>query len=257
MLGRSGNFADANATYKYSGKELDEESGVNWYYFGARYYRSKARIGRWTSMDPLSVKAQDMTPYHYTHNNPINRIDMDGLSDLNFNRESGILTLTSSSAKVLGSWKASNNVQRSNPKGEWAAGTYKYVWTSDHTGEGASGKFGNVATFIFEVPGRSDMGVHGGREGVTDKAGHTGVDHATNGCIRTTDEAIQTILDTVNDGDPLKTITVIDKSNKSNSNNNKKNKDDSNSKKETTTTKTKSSSKKSAYTDTMRDLLGL
>ena len=174
---------------------------------------------------------------------------MDGLSGLNFNRESGTLTLTSSSGKALGSWKASNNVQRSNPKGEWAAGTYKYVWPSYHKGEGASSSFGNVATFIFEVPGRSGMGVHGGRECVTDKAkpGRTGVDHATNGCIRTTDEAIQTILDTVNDGDPLKTISV----------DNKKNKDDTNAKKETTTTKTKSSSKKSAYTDTMRDLLGL
>ncbi len=38
-------------------------------------------IGRWLSVDPLAHLAPDMTPYHYTHNNPLNRIDPDGRSD--------------------------------------------------------------------------------------------------------------------------------------------------------------------------------
>ncbi len=32
-------------------------------------------------MDPLAQLAPDMTPYHYTHNNPLNRIDPFGLSE--------------------------------------------------------------------------------------------------------------------------------------------------------------------------------
>ncbi|MBN2423476.1 MAG: RHS repeat-associated core domain-containing protein [Calditrichaceae bacterium] len=49
------------------------------YYFGARYYDPE--IARWLTIDPMTNKAPDMTPYHYTHNNPINRIDPDGKND--------------------------------------------------------------------------------------------------------------------------------------------------------------------------------
>lgn len=37
--------------------------------------------GRWLSVDPLAALAPNMTPYHYCHNNPINRIDRFGLTD--------------------------------------------------------------------------------------------------------------------------------------------------------------------------------
>ncbi len=79
MPGRSYNIAMTGNQYKFSGKELDEEGGLDWYYFGARYY--DPAIGRWGSVDPLGHLAPDMTPYHYTHNNPLNRIDPDGRSD--------------------------------------------------------------------------------------------------------------------------------------------------------------------------------
>ena len=36
MPGRSYNIALTGSIYKYAGKELDEESGLDWYYFGAR-----------------------------------------------------------------------------------------------------------------------------------------------------------------------------------------------------------------------------
>ena len=32
-------------------------------------------------MDPLAHLAPDLTPYHYTHNNPLNRYDPDGRTD--------------------------------------------------------------------------------------------------------------------------------------------------------------------------------
>jgi RHS repeat-associated protein len=64
----------------FTGKERDSETG--WDYFGARYY--DPAIGRWLSVDPLAQKAPDMTPYHYTHNSPINRFDPDGKDDFNY-----------------------------------------------------------------------------------------------------------------------------------------------------------------------------
>jgi len=64
----------------FTGKERDSESG--WDYFGARYY--DPAIGRWLSVDPLAKNSPDMTPYHYTHNNPINRFDPDGRDDFNY-----------------------------------------------------------------------------------------------------------------------------------------------------------------------------
>ena len=64
---------------KFTEKEWDDEFGLNWNYFGARYY--DPQIGRWMVRDPLAEKYADVTPYQYTHNNPINRFDLDGKAD--------------------------------------------------------------------------------------------------------------------------------------------------------------------------------
>jgi len=76
MPGRSMNTALNYALYKYSSKELDEENGINWYYFGARYYDPE--IGRWWSVDPMWEKYLGISPYVFTLNNPIKYYDPDG-----------------------------------------------------------------------------------------------------------------------------------------------------------------------------------
>jgi len=63
--------------YRYNGKERDEETGL--YNYGMRYYC--AWLCRFVSCDPKSSAAPNLTPYHYTSNNPINRIDPDGMQD--------------------------------------------------------------------------------------------------------------------------------------------------------------------------------
>ena len=60
--------------YKFTGKELDEETGL--YYFGARYYAPRESI--WLSVDPLAEKYPNMSPYNYCLNNPLNLVDPDG-----------------------------------------------------------------------------------------------------------------------------------------------------------------------------------
>jgi len=63
----------------FTGKERDDEFGVNWDYFGARYY--DAQIGRWMVRDPLADISPSLTPYHYVRNNPLNFLDPDGLRE--------------------------------------------------------------------------------------------------------------------------------------------------------------------------------
>lgn len=60
--------------YKFSGKELDEETGL--YYYGARYYDPRASI--WLSVDPLAEQYPNVNPYVYCFQNPVNLIDPDG-----------------------------------------------------------------------------------------------------------------------------------------------------------------------------------
>jgi len=90
--------------YKFTGKELDNETGL--YYFGARYY--DARVSRWISADPAFqkflptgnkqhdnnlpaggvFKPSNLGMYVYTSNNPLIYIDPDGQWDERIHRES-------------------------------------------------------------------------------------------------------------------------------------------------------------------------
>ena len=62
--------------YKYNGKEIQEELGLNWYDYGARNY--DASLGRWFGIDNLAEKHFNFSPYTYTANNPVLFVDFDG-----------------------------------------------------------------------------------------------------------------------------------------------------------------------------------
>ena len=70
-------FAEGSATsqqpYKYNGKELDTERGLNLYDYSARYMDPV--LGRFNTVDPMAEKYYSWFPYMYVGNNPIIRTD--------------------------------------------------------------------------------------------------------------------------------------------------------------------------------------
>lgn len=68
----------ARKRYRFTGKERDEESGLN--YHGARYYAHG--LGRWTSSDPAGM-IDGINLYVYAHNNSSSQIDPGGTQTCN------------------------------------------------------------------------------------------------------------------------------------------------------------------------------
>ena len=62
--------------YTYNGKELNEELGLHWHDYGARFY--DAQLGKFHTHDRFAEKYAPLSPYQYTAGNPIKYIDVNG-----------------------------------------------------------------------------------------------------------------------------------------------------------------------------------
>ena len=83
--------------YTYNGKERQDELGLNWHDYGARYY--DPQLGRWHSVDPLADKWNMVSPYNYVLNNPLKFVDPNGKDVYNINVSTGQIEITKTKNK--------------------------------------------------------------------------------------------------------------------------------------------------------------
>ena len=223
---KTGTFS---SRYTFSGKERDSESGLN--YFGARYYNSDLSI--WLSVDPMVDKYPNLSPYVYCANNPVRMVDWDGreIEDkpyLLFNGEKGVLQIWDDSNTpedyfddtFIGEYSAHNNVTKSS-KGKWEDGIYemldqeyshKHGNRTDVNGvllDSPNGSYGSSGCYRAKnftekmtTNIRIGMAVHAGREHKPFKS------RKTEGCVRTTPEAMIKIADAISTYGPLTRIII-------------------------------------------------
>jgi RHS repeat-associated protein len=122
-----------SSKYRYNNKELNEDFGLDWYDYGARWY--DASIGRWNAVDPLAEAYFGFSTYNYVLGNPISLVDPDGTS---VSSTGGAITFTGEDA--VNAFRQIQSNFNSSPPNEYTAvhkedGTVEYRQISNEGGD--------------------------------------------------------------------------------------------------------------------------
>jgi RHS repeat-associated protein len=169
-----------------------EDDGTGFAYHRARYYAFGR--GRFVSEDPIRDHWWNL--FSYADESPLLKTDPLGLSTVTFDRGSRSISAYDHCGQLLFSCAAGNNVVAGARR--FPDGTFPFSWYNRHPESGPRGPYGSHGIFIWEVPGRTGMGLHSGRDGP---------ESPTHGCVRTTDDCMQRLLD-LQQSDPLTEITI-------------------------------------------------
>jgi hypothetical protein len=121
-----------------------------------------------------------------------------------FDRATGRLSTISAAGALVA---AAANFVDSKSEGPWPPGRYAFLAHNVHPDDAPDSAFGAQGILVFSVPGRTGMGVHSGRARIVDALGRVGICHCTLGCIRTTDGAMEQLLE-LHDREPITAIEV-------------------------------------------------
>ena len=124
------------------------------------------------------------------------------MSKLVYNGHDHTIELVGADGKSIGKWTAYNNIDHAFAAKNYGGaahltdGSYSTVDTSKPHAHVAdpNGPYGSHGIIRFNYPGHSGVGVHSGRANAKHAAGPQ---HATHGCIRTTDAAMKAISDAI------------------------------------------------------------
>lgn len=117
-----------------------------------------------------------------------------------FDRRQKLLMAVAQDGTPIRSWPAANNAT-SYSRGPWPAGIFRpregaALLPVDGPAGAAAGAFGPWF-LAYDVPERTGMGIHAGRALRPDQLGREGHEHATLGCIRTTEAAMHELAELV------------------------------------------------------------
>ena len=136
------------------------------------------------------------------------------MSTLTFDGTAHTITLKDSTGNVVASGAANNRTDSHATLRFVANGTYSVITATApqrHGGakDSVEGEYGSYGIVIFSVPGHVGVGVHAGRQHKADLTPQRsiGPDHVTQGCIRTTEDMMQSIT-TLMKTDALQSISV-------------------------------------------------
>ena len=128
MIANLGIYA-SKQPFKFGGKELTQQNGLNEYDFGARQYYPA--VPHFTTVDPLCEKYYWLSPYLYCGNNPVNAVDPSGkdiwrldseghISSSQSFEEFDMIMVVDKNNKINSSWKGdygsvSSQFSKGNP----------------------------------------------------------------------------------------------------------------------------------------------